>query len=68
MKVKKNDTVYVLTGKDAGKTGKVLAAFPAKNKVTVDGVNIQKKHQKARKRVSADEFARNEHACSCLSR
>ena len=48
MKVKKNDTVYVLTGKDAGKTGKVLAAFPAENKVTVDGVNIQKKHQKAR--------------------
>lgn len=48
MKVKKNDTVYVLTGKDAGKTGKVLAAFPAQNRITVDGVNVQKKHQKAR--------------------
>lgn len=48
MKVKKNDTVYVLTGKDAGKTGKVLSAFPKENRITVDGVNVQKKHQKAR--------------------
>lgn len=48
MKVKKNDTVYVITGKDAGKTGKVLTAFPKENRITVDGVNVQKKHQKAR--------------------
>ncbi len=48
MKVKKNDTVYVLTGKDAGKTGKVLSAHPADNKIKVDGVNVQKKHKKAR--------------------
>ena len=48
MKVKKNDTVLVLTGKDNGKTGKVLRAIPADNKVVVDGVNVQKKHKKAR--------------------
>lgn len=48
MKVKKNDTVLVLTGKDAGKTAKVLVALPKENKVVVDGVNVQKKHQKAR--------------------
>lgn len=48
MKVKKNDTVLVLTGKDAGKTAKVLAAMPKANKVVVDGVNVQKKHKKAR--------------------
>ena len=48
MKVKKNDTVLVLTGKDAGKTAKVVAAMPKANKVIVDGVNIQKKHKKAR--------------------
>jgi len=48
MKVKKNDTVYVLSGKDAGKTGKVLTAFPAENRITVDGVNTQKKSKKAR--------------------
>ena len=48
MKVKKNDTVLVLTGKDAGKTAKVVAALPKANKVVVDGVNIQKRHSKAR--------------------
>lgn len=48
MKVKKNDTVLVLTGKDAGKTAKVLVALPKDNKVVVDGVNVQKKHKKAR--------------------
>ncbi len=48
MKVKKNDTVLVVTGKDAGKTAKVLVALPKTNKVVVDGVNIQKKHKKAR--------------------
>ncbi len=48
MKVKKNDTVLVLTGKDAGKTAKVLVAIPKTNKVVVDGVNVQKKHKKAR--------------------
>ncbi len=48
MKVKKNDTVKVITGKDAGKTGKVLVALPKEGKVVVEGVNIQKKHKKAR--------------------
>ena len=49
MKVKKNDTVLVLTGKDAGKTGKVLVSIPADNKVKVDGINVQMKSKKARK-------------------
>ena len=48
MKVKKNDTVLVITGKDAGKTAKVLSADPKANKVVVDGINVQKKHKKAR--------------------
>ena len=48
MKVKKNDTVLVVTGKDAGKTAKVLVALPKDNKVVVDGINVQKKHKKAR--------------------
>ncbi len=48
MKVKKNDTVLVITGKDAGKTAKVLVALPKDNKVVVDGVNVQKRHKKAR--------------------
>ena len=38
--VKKDDQVYVLTGKDAGKTGKIIAAYPSKVRVIVEGVNI----------------------------
>ena len=56
MKVKKNDTVLVLTGKDAGKTGSVVAALPKANKVIVDGVNIQKKHKKARSAQDVSEI------------
>ena len=48
MKIKKNDTVLVLTGKDADKVAKVLVAMPKENKVIVEGVNVQKKHKKAR--------------------
>ena len=49
MRIKKNDTVKVITGKDAGKTGKVLVALPKESRVVVEGVNVQKKHRKARK-------------------
>ena len=45
--VRKNDTVIVISGKDKGKTGEVLKAFPKTGKVLVKGVNIVKKHQKA---------------------
>ncbi len=48
MKVKKNDTVVVITGKDVKKTGKVLVAFPKENKIVVEGVNVQEKNRKAR--------------------
>lgn len=48
MKVRKNDTVSVIAGKDKGKTGKVLRSIPDSNKVVVDGINVQKKHRKAR--------------------
>lgn len=49
MNVKLNDNVLVLTGKDKGKTGKVVSTSPKSGKVTVQGVNLQKKHRKARK-------------------
>ena len=48
MKVKKNDTVLVIAGKDKGKKGKILRSIPSDNRIVVDGVNIQKKHKKAR--------------------
>lgn len=46
MHVKKGDTVVVISGKDKGKTGKVLTAMPKKDRVVVEGVNIVVKHQK----------------------
>lgn len=46
IRLKKGDTVMVRLGKDKGKTGKVLAVHPRENKVTVEGINIVKKHQK----------------------
>ncbi|AEF93127.1 ribosomal protein L24 [Desulfotomaculum nigrificans CO-1-SRB] len=45
--VRKGDTVLVITGKNAGKKGKVIAVEPAKSRVIVEGVNIVKRHQKA---------------------
>ena len=49
MNIKKNDTVIVLSGKDKGKTGKVLVAMPSENKVVVEGVNVATCHNKPRK-------------------
>jgi large subunit ribosomal protein L24 len=51
MKIKKDDTVLVVTGKDKGKKGKVRYAFPADNRIMVEGVNMIKKHQKAKKQA-----------------
>ena len=44
MKIKKGDTVMVIAGRDKGRTGKVIQAIPAQNKVIVEGVNRVKKH------------------------
>jgi len=44
--VKKDDTVIVIAGKDKGKKGRVIAAYPRENRVLVEGVNMVKKHQK----------------------
>ena len=53
MKIRKNDTVLVITGKDKGKSCKVLRTIPAENRIVVEGVNIQTKHQKAKQDVPA---------------
>ena len=49
MKIRKGDTVQVLSGNDKGKTGEVLETIPKTSRVVVKGVNIRKKHVKARK-------------------
>ena len=46
MKIRKGDRVRVLTGKDRGKEGEVIAVHPRTNQVTVEGVNVAKRHQK----------------------
>ncbi|MCD5405296.1 MAG: 50S ribosomal protein L24 [Desulfotomaculum sp.] len=51
MHVRKGDIVVVITGKDAGKKGKILEAQPKKNRVVVEGVNIVKRHMKPTRAV-----------------
>lgn len=46
IKLKKGDTVMVRAGKHKGRTGKIIAVHPKKNKVTVEGINIVKRHLK----------------------
>ena len=49
MKIKKGDTVQVLSGNDKGVTGEVLEVIPKADKIVVKGVNVRKKHVKPRK-------------------
>lgn len=49
MKIKKNDTVLIISGKYRSKKGKVLLSFPKDDKILVEGINIKKKHQKPKK-------------------
>ena len=46
LKIKKGDTVKVLTGEDRGKTGEIIQVFPRENRVVVEGVNVVAKHTK----------------------
>ena len=48
MKIKVNDNVLVIAGKDKGKTGKVIKTLRNENKVVVEGINISKRHTKPR--------------------
>jgi large subunit ribosomal protein L24 len=48
MKIKKGDTVVVIAGKDKGAKGKVIAAYPTRDKILVEGVNRIKKHERIR--------------------
>jgi large subunit ribosomal protein L24 len=48
MKIRRGDTVLVITGKDRGKKGKVRFAYPKNERVLIEGVNIRKRHARAR--------------------
>ena len=45
-KIKKGDTVVVLTGRDKGKTGEIVRMLPDENKAVVRGVNVVRRHQR----------------------
>jgi len=60
MNVKTGDNVVVITGKDAGKQGKVLACFPKKNRIVVEGVNIISRHTKPRSAKEAGGIIKKE--------
>ena len=62
MKIKKDDKVVVITGKDKGKEGKVMTALPADGKVIVSGVNVVTKHQKARNQQNPGGLIKKEAA------
>lgn len=49
MLIKKDDNVKIISGKDAGKTGKVTVVLPKENRIVVDGINVRKKHSRPRK-------------------
>ena len=48
LKIKKDDEVVVVSGRDKGRTGKVLRVFPADNRVIVQGVHVARRHDKPR--------------------
>ena len=56
MKIKKNDNIIVIAGKDKNKTAKVVRAFPKENMILVEGINIHKKHQRATKSNSKGQI------------
>jgi large subunit ribosomal protein L24 len=49
MKIRKNDIVLILSGKDRGKKGKVIESFPKESRIVVEGLNLRKKHVRAKK-------------------
>jgi large subunit ribosomal protein L24 len=49
MKIRKEDQVLIMSGKDRGKKGKVLEVFPQEGRIMVEGVNLRKKHQRPKK-------------------
>ena len=64
MRIKKGDQVTMLGGKDRGKTGKVVLVFPNDGKVIVEGLNLIKRHLRARKQGQKGQIISKERAVS----
>lgn len=61
-KIRKNDIVYVLAGRDRGKTGKVFHVFPRKDRALVEGINYVKKHARKTKQDQQGGIVQKESA------
>lgn len=62
MRIRKGDNVIMLSGKNRGKSGKVLSVFPKSDKVIVEGLNMIKKHQRAKKQGQVGQIIHKERA------
>lgn len=56
MKIRKGDTVRILSGKDRGKRGKVVRVLPRARRLIVEGLNLQKKHRRSRRQDRKGEI------------
>ena len=56
MKLKKNDNVLIISGKDRGRKGKILEVFLGRGKIVVEGMNMHKKHRKPRRQGQKGEI------------
>lgn len=64
--VKKGDTVVVLSGKDKGKTGKIIEALPKKEKIVVEGVNKVKRHTKPSQKNASRRYHCKRSCSACF--
>ncbi len=62
MRIRRNDQVRVVAGKDKGKTGKVLRVFPKENRVIVEGINFIKRHTRKTQQAQQGGIVRKEAA------
>lgn len=67
MKIKKNDNIIMLSGKDRGKKGKVVVTLPEESRVIVEGLNLVKRHLRARKQGQKGQIISRERAVSVSS-
>ena len=67
MKLHKGDNVKMLSGKDRGKSGKILNVFPEEGRVSVEGLNLIKRHMRARKQGQKGQIISKERAVSASS-
>ncbi len=61
MHIKTGDTVTIITGKDKGRSGKVVKAFPRQNKVVVEGMNLKKRHERSRREEGKGQVVEKPH-------